>query len=283
VARVARPRRSRRTLTTLIVLVLLSVTIITLDQTGKAQVIFSGMKTAASDVYSPLRAGVNGVLDPIGRFFAGAVNYGSLQQENQKLRAEIQTLEHQAASDGAARQQLAALERLQRVERLPALAGITSVLAEVTAQTISDFVATVTVDKGRDTGVTTGDPVLGPGGLAGQVVTTTRTTAKVRLLTDAVSKVGVAYGHQEDATVAGQGARRVLNVEYVSTSTAIAKGETLVTSGFQGAAYPAGIPVARVTSVRTVPGGTERTVHAAPIVDTSGLTYLDVLVWSGSS
>jgi rod shape-determining protein MreC len=281
--RVARPRRSRRTLTTLVVLVLLSVTIITLDETGKAEVLISGVKTAASDVYSPLRSGVNGILDPIGQFFAGAVNYGSLQQENQKLQAEIQALEHQGAASAAARQQLSSLERLQRVEKLPALAGITSRLAEVTAQTISDFAATVTIDKGRDTSVTVGDPVLGPGGLVGQVVIAHRTTSTVRLVTDAQSNVGVTYGHQEDATVAGQGPRRDLAVDYVSSATPISKTETLVTSGLQGAAYPAGIPVAKVTYVKTVAGATDRQVRAAPIVDVNGLTYVDVLVWSGSA
>lgn len=279
----ARPRRSRRTLTTLVVLVLLSVTIITLDETGKAQSLFSGVKTAASDVYSPLRAGVNGVLDPIGRFFAGAVNYGSLQQENQKLEAQLQTLEHQGAANAAAAKQLSSLERLLAVNKLPALAGITSVLAEVTAEDISDFVATVTIDKGRDDGVTIGDPVVGPGGLAGQVVTATRTNATVRLLTDARSKVGVSYGNQQEATVAGQGPGRPLDVQYVSASTAISNGEHLVTSGLQGAAYPAGIPVATVSSVRTVAGAADRDVRATPFVDVSGLSYVEVLQWSGSS
>ncbi len=279
----ARPRRSRRTLTTLVVLILLSVTIITLDETGKAQVLISGAKTAASDIYSPLRSGVNGVLDPIGRFFAGAVNYGTLQQENQKLQQQVQTLEHQGAADGAARSQLNALQRLLAVNRLPALAGLTYVAAQVTAQDISNFVATVTIDKGRDTSVTIGDPVLGPGGLIGQVTTATRTTATVRLLTDGLSKVGVTYGNQQEATVAGQGAGRDLGVDFVAAATPISKGEDLVTSGLQGAAYPAGIPVATVTSVHTVAGANDRVVHAAPIVDLNGLTYVEVLHWSGSS
>lgn len=265
------------------VLVLLSVTIITLDETGRAQSLFSGVKTAASDVYSPLRAGVNGVLDPIGRFFAGAVNYGSLQQENQKLRSELQTLEHQGAADAAAHGQLEKLERLLAENKQPYLSGITTVVAEVTAQDISNFVATVTIDEGRDSGVATGDPVVGPGGLVGQVVITTRTTAQVRLLTDGQSKVGVTYGHQQDATVSGLGAGRDLGVDYVPASTTITVKERLFTSGLQGAAYPAGIPVATVTSVRTVTGAADRTVRATPIVDVSGLTYVEVLEWSGSS
>ena len=174
---VARPKRSRRTLTTLVVLVLLSVTVITLDETGRASVLTSGLKSIASDVYSPLRAAVNGVVDPIGRFFAGAVDYGSVERENQKLRAEMQTLEQQSHVTAADARQLSELQRLLAVNRLPALSNLTKVAAEVTAQGTSDFVASLTIDKGRDQAVSVGDPVLGPGGLIGQVVVATRSAA----------------------------------------------------------------------------------------------------------
>jgi hypothetical protein len=75
---VAKPRRSRRTLTTLVVLVLLSVTIITLDASGKGHSLTSGIKSVATDVFSPFRSGFNDIIDPIGEFFAGAVHYGAL-------------------------------------------------------------------------------------------------------------------------------------------------------------------------------------------------------------
>ncbi len=83
----AKARRSRRSLTTLVVLVLVSLTIITLDQTSRTHHLTSGIKSVADDVFSPLRDGVNSVLHPVGDFFAGAVHYGSLQTENQKLQA----------------------------------------------------------------------------------------------------------------------------------------------------------------------------------------------------
>jgi rod shape-determining protein MreC len=280
---VAKPKRSRRTLTTLVVLVLLSVSIITLSETGRATVLTSGVKTIASDIYSPLRSGVNGLLDPIGRFFSGAVNYGSVVEENQKLRAQISALEGQRATTRAAQRQYSELQHLLQLDKLPALSGLTLVTAEVTSLTTSDFAATITIDKGRSAGVTLDYPVLAAGGLAGQVVIASHSGATVRLLTDGQSKVGVTFGRGEEATLAGVGAGKLLQVDDVPATTRVSVGELLVTSGLQGAAYPAGIPVARVTSVHTVVGAADKQVTAKPIADLQDLTFVQVLVWSGSS
>lgn len=281
-ARVARPRRSRRTLTTLLVLVLLSVTVITLDETGRAGFFTSGVKSLASDIYSPLRRGVNGVLDPIGRFFAGAVDYGSLERENQKLQGQIQSLEHQQSTYAVAQRQLAELERLLATNKLPSVASLSVIAAEVTAQNVSDFASTVNVDKGHDQGVALGDPVVGPGGLVGEVVTLRRETSTVRLLNDGRSEIGVSFGHQE-ATLEGFGPNSSLRIEFVPSTAKVSPGEEIVTSGLQGAALPPGIPVAKVTSVHSVVGAADKQVWAKPLADLNGLSYVEVIQWSGSS
>lgn len=276
----ARPRRSRRTLTTLVVLVLLSVTIITLDQTGRADVLTSGVKSIASDVYGPLRAGVNGVLDPIGRFFAGAVDYGSLEQENHKLRAEIGALRQSGAEAAAASREYQQFEQLLALEKLPALAALPTVTADVTAVDVSDFAATLTIDKGRDQGVTVGDAVVGGGGLVGQVVQASHTGAIVRLITDGQSNIGVVYGHGENATLDGQGAGKLLAAELVASATPVKVGELMTTSSLQGAELPPGIPVARVSSVRVVQGAVDKQVSATPLADLEHLAYVAVVQWA---
>jgi rod shape-determining protein MreC len=281
--RAVRQKRSRRTLATFVVLVLLSVTIITLDETGRATSLTSGLKSVASDVYTPLRHGVNGVLNPIGRFFAGAVNYSSLESENQKLQNQILGLERRQAFDAAAQRQYAALQRLLATDKLPSVASLPMVTAEVTAQNVSDFAATVTIDKGRDQGVTLGDPVVGPGGLVGVVATVMRTDATVRLLTDGKSQIGVSLGHQQSATLDGAGAGRLLQIQYVPSTAQVSIGQLIVTSGLQGGALPPGIPVARVTSVHSVVGAADKQVAARPLADLNDLTYVEVVQWSGSS
>jgi len=280
---VAKPKRSRRTLTTLVVLVLLSVSIITLSETGRASVLTSGVKSIASDIYSPLRSGVNGVLDPIGRFFAGAVHYGAVEQENEKLRAQIAALQGQRASTRAAQRQYSELQRLLQLDKLPALSSLTEVVAEVTSLTTSDFANTVTIDKGRNDGVSIGDPVVAAGGLAGQIVLSYHHVSTVRLLTDGQSKIGVTFGRGEEATLVGVAAGKPLQVDYVPAATPVSVGEVLTTSGLQGGAFPPGIPVARVTSVRTVVGAADKQITAEPIADLDGLSFVEALVWSGSS
>lgn len=277
---VAKARRSRRTLTTLVVLVLISVSVITLDETGRAHSLISGTKSVASDAFSPVRSGVNAVIDPIGRFFAGAVHYASVEQENQKLQAQIGNLRQKLASSPFEKNQAAQLQALQVLRTLPAVQGLGTVTAEVTAVGPSNFTATVSLDKGRSAGVSVGDPVVGAGGLIGRVVEASHSTATVQLITDGKSTVGVSYGSNQFATLAGQGSGRALAVQLVSTNTAVSPGEQLVTDGLAGAQYPAGLPVAKVSTVKTVTGAADKQVTAMPLADLGGLFYVTVLQWS---
>ncbi len=264
-------------------LVLVSVTVITLDETGRAAFLTSGVKSVASDVYGPLRRAVNGVLDPVGRFFAGAFDYGSLERENQKLRAEIDALEHRGATDAAAQRQYEQLQKLLAMDELPSLASLTEVPAEVTAQNVSNFAATVTIDKGRTEGVHVGYPVVGPGGLVGQVVATTHSGATVRLLTDGASRIGVSFGHDEEATLQGVGADRPLQIQYVPSTAPVSVGELIATSGLEAGTFPPGIPVAEVSSVHGVVGAADQEIAARPLAHLNELTYVEVVQWSPSS
>ena len=61
------------------------------------------------------------------------------------------------------------------------------------------------------------------------------------------------------------------------------KGETVYTSSLDAAAYPAGIPVATVTSFHNSPGAIQETITVAPEADLSQpLAYVDVVLWEPS-
>ncbi len=278
----AKARRSRRTLTTLVILVLVSVTVISLDESGRAHSLTSGMKSVASDVFTPVRDGVNDILRPIGDFFAGAVNYGSVVNENQKLQHELGQLRQQAADSPEQARQLRELERLLATAHLPSLAQLPTVTAQTTATNPSNFAATITIDKGRSQGVTLGDPVVGAGGLVGQVVQANHTSATVRLITDGQSHIGVLFGAAQTATVAGQGSDDPMSADFIDPGVSVRLGQRMTTNGLAGAQYPPGIPVAYVTSVRTVPGAAQQTVLCQPIANLDDLAYVDVVQWSPS-
>ena len=263
-------------------LVLVSFTIITVDQTSGTHHLTAGVKTLANDVFSPLRNGVDDVLRPVGDFFAGAVNYGSLQTENQKLQAAIGRLRQAEAERPFEQRQLRELLALQH---LPFLGAQPIVTAQTTAIDTSNFDADVTIGKGRSDGVGYAMPVVGAGGLVGQVVQANHHSSIVQLVTDGQSKVGVVVGtgSQEQtgatAVLEGQGPGRAMTAVFVAATTTLHKGDLLYTSGLEGAAYPAGIPVGRVTATRISAGGAELTATVSPAADLGTLAYVDVVQW----
>jgi rod shape-determining protein MreC len=278
----ARPRRSRRTLTTLIVLVLVSLTAITLDETGGTHHLTAGIKTVASDLFSPLRNGVNDVLRPVGDFFAGAFHYGSLQAENHKLQYTIGQLRQADAERAYQQQQLRDLLALQN---LPFVDALPTVTAQTTAIDISNFDADITINKGRSDGVDYGMPVVGAGGLVGQVVQANHHSAIVQLVTDGQSKVGVVQvGSAPGSTgatalVYGQGPGELMTATFGAAGVTIHKGDQLATNGLQGGGFPPGIPVGTVASSKVVSGGTQIDVGVKPSANLDTLAYVDVVQW----
>ena len=89
----------------------LSITIITLDARGGLHSFTSGVKSVAADAFSPIRSGVDGLVEPIGSFLAGTVHYGAVRQQNQKLQAEIGSLRQQMLEQQNAAQALRQLKR----------------------------------------------------------------------------------------------------------------------------------------------------------------------------
>jgi len=272
---VPRSRRSRRTLT-VVILVVLSFSLISLDLNGRTHSLTSGVKSVANDVYAPLRQGVLDVINPIGSFFAGAFNYGSVQSENERLQRTIGQLRAQQAERGFEQRQLRELTKLQN---LPFLQSLPTVTAQTVDQYSSNFTATITLDKGRADGVDVGFPVVGAGGLVGQVIQSFHHTCVVRLVTDGQSKVGVTFGNQLTGIVDGQGPGRAMTADLVAPHTPVHTGERMFTSGLEAASFPPGIPVASVTSFHTAAGASQESINVEPIADLSQLAYVDVVQW----
>jgi len=274
---VARSRRSRRTLT-VIVLLVLSLSLISLDQNGRTHSLTSGIKSVANDVYSPLRQGVLDVFSPIGNFFAGAFNYGSVQAQNERLQRTIGQMRASQLEQGFEKSQLREITALQN---LPFLQSLPTVTAETVDSYSSNFTATITLDKGRDDGVDVGYPVVGAGGLVGQVIQSFHHTAVVQLVTDGQSKVGVTFGstNQYTGIVDGQGPTSSMTADLVAPHTPLQKGEPMYTSSLDAAAFPPGIPVATVRSFHTSAGASQETIHVDPAADLSQLAYVDVVQW----
>jgi rod shape-determining protein MreC len=273
---VATSRRNTSQRLTLVILLLTSITVVTIAYRGEARHVVSSVRNGVADVLSPVQRGISAVLDPIGNLFSGVVNYGGSLSENQRLQLEVGQLRRRLLEANQAQQQL---DQLQSDENLPYADGIPEVLAQVISSPASNFDLTIEIDRGTSNGVGSGMPVVAGPGLVGMVVSASSSTATVQLLTDPRSDIGVRYGAGDVAVAQGQGQGNPLQLQYVSETSAATRGEPVVTSGLDTAAYPSGIPVGTVSSVRHTGGSLTSEVLVTPIVNLNVLQYVAVLQW----
>jgi rod shape-determining protein MreC len=125
----------------------------------------------------------------------------------------------------------------------------TSVMAEVLYSARDPFSRKLVLDKGLTDDVQPGAAVVDDAGVIGQVTRVYPFLAEVTLITDknqAVPVQNVRSGLR--AIVFGNGREGTLDLRFMPVSVDIQVGDALVTSGIDGT-YPAGLPVARVSTI----------------------------------
>ena len=269
-------RRGARPRFTLLLLVLTSVTLLTLDFRGDGAL--SGIRSGAREVISPLQGAAAAVTRPLSDIVQGVIHRGDLEAENAQLRAQLEEARGAEAEAQDAQRERRALLDLQDLDFT---GDIPSVPARVISNTPSNFELTVVIDRGTDHGIADGMPVVTGAGLVGRVSEVSSNRSVVRLLTDLTFSVGVRFSDSGDVGVAtGRGRGEPMRVDLVASETPVARRELVVTSGLQQSAFPAGIPVARVSSARSVAGEDEKRVRVTPLVDLRKLAFVKVLQWS---
>jgi rod shape-determining protein MreC len=273
-------RRSTRTRYVLAVLVLAALTLVTIDARTSGTGVTNDVRAKAREAFAPLQHATHSALQPIGNFLSGAINYGSLRRENQRLRDQLAGQQQQSLQ--AAAEQSAA-GQLFATENLPFVGSIPTVSVAVIDDGFSNFENTVTIDKGTSSGISVGQPVVAAGGLVGSVAAVSARTATVILLTDPTFAVGVRLGPLNVGTAQGVGRDAALRVTVDTTSQrppSLTRGEKIMTSGLDLEKFPPYIPVGQVASVTRSPGAAEPTITVTPYVDVDQLAFLQVMIWA---
>ena len=177
----------------------------------------------------------------------------------------LTSLENAQADKHAAMKRLATQsERAAQVEelalenqRLRALLDLRNRLdlkgtaAQVLYDAADPFTRKVIIDKGMTHGVVAGSPVIDESGVLGQVTRVHPLVAEVTLLTDRDQAIPVLNTRTGVRSVAygqpGTGGTE-LELRFMAGNADVQTGDVLSTSGIDGI-YPAGLPVAKVTSV----------------------------------
>lgn len=268
-------RRSRRHRFVLVLLVLTSVTAITLDYRGSAAV--EAVRRTARDAFAPVQSAAGRALAPVGDVFGGLTRYDDLKAENRRLRGRLENARADSVRGADAqrvRQSLLDLQNLSFAPNLPAVS------ARVISAAPSNFQLSLALDRGEDSGIAKGMPVVTGAGLVGRIVDVSRERSTVLLVTDRTSKVGVRLAGSGDVGLAkGAGLKEPLPLDLIDVDTPVAVGEAVVTSGLEQSLFPPDIPVGRVRRARIPAGALQQDIEIDPVVDLRRLEFVKVLQW----
>jgi rod shape-determining protein MreC len=232
------------------------------------------LRQVAAVIIYPLQriaAAPASLMQRAGDFFT---TYSALREENAQLR--------QANLASAVREQQArALESENAhlrtlLEARPRLED-RSTLAEVLYAARDPFSRRIVIDKGAQHDVRNGFPVVDAFGVVGQVTRTYPMLAEVTLITDKghlVPVLNVRSGLR--SVLAGTGVHGVLELQFAPINEDVRKGDQLVTSGIDGV-YPAGLPVAEITSIEHNPAQMFAKVRCRPLGGVGSYTRVFVV------
>jgi rod shape-determining protein MreC len=220
-------------------------------------------------------------LAPVDLFHAVTNYFGSivaLQEQNtalktKQLRAALELLQLEALKEenNQLRRLLEAQERTPRE----------SVFAEILYAGRDPFSRKVVIDKGSQSGIQPGQPVIDDVGVIGQVTRAYLLMSEVTLLSDKDQAIPLQVLRNGLRALAYGGAEGgMLDLRFMAANADIRNGDTLVTSGIDGT-YPPGLPVATVARIERDAAYAFAKITLTPTAGTD--RYRQVLVLSAEA
>jgi rod shape-determining protein MreC len=239
----------------------------------------SDLRLALGLALRPIQGAVSSVVGAVSSVARTVSDMDSLRSENSALREDNDRL---AAENRQLEEMRRENEQLTALLQLRNGFHYDTVTAPVIAAESSEFRRTVTIGKGTTDGITDGDVVIARGGaLVGRVVDTGRTSANVRLITDAESTViGQLPSAATGEVVGDLGGVVVMN--RIDATETVRLGDPVVTAGIQLAsgvrsAYPKGLVIGEVVDVKRDPNAVVQTAWLIPAARIDRLEWVLVI------
>lgn len=154
--------------------------------------------------------------------------------------------------------------------------GHAGIAATIIGRDPSNWVKTVTIDRGAEQGIKAGMPVVDGHAIVGQIIVANDQTSKVLLLTDNVHAIdALIQGNRAPGIAEGRFGKK-LRLSFVLKEYAINPGERVIASGLDQV-FPKGSLIGVVTSVNAKHRGMFQEVEIEPSVDLNRLENVLVL------
>lgn len=229
-------------------------------------------------VISPVESGISTALDPFRNSYQWVTGLLSAQGENERLREESDALRTEVVS---------LREKAEENKRLREMLGFVNqpsypedykfVAARVIGRSGSAWNATITINRGTDSGVQLGQTVVSGQGLVGQISAVTTNSAQVLLIIDQNSHVEAKLQNgATTGTVLGS-INGLLEMDFVDKNQKVMKNDVVVTSG-SGRLFVKGIQIGVVDETADQEIEYFKSVSISPFVDFGRLEEVMVLL-----
>lgn len=212
-------------------------------------------------------SGPLGLGGAISRSLSSILPWKDLRDENGYLREENKLLARKVEEA-----KLFATEnnRLRDLLGFRQVIPYTTIPAQVIGRDPTNWSNSIIIDKGLNSGVRPDRAVISAKGLVGRVLELGNHSAKVLLITDPNSKVGVLIQRNGQGGILVGRPDGKCRMIYIALDSDVRPGDKVLTAGF-GTIYPKGILVGEVISVEREPGRLYKCAVTRPSQDMSKL------------
>lgn len=208
------------------------------------------------------------------------IDLTNVKKENDILKSNIDQIDSLKATNAELEQELKELKEELNIEHV--LTDYTYQNATVVNRNTNYWYNTITIDKGKNSGLENGMVVINSQGLIGKVINVNNFTSDVRLLTtsDTNNKISVSITNGDNKVIGLINGYSIsdntIEVEGVSNTEEVKVGDMVYTSGL-GGIFPSGILVGTVTSISTDSFGLAKVINVKPSVKFDDINYVSVL------
>jgi len=234
--------------------------------------------TAGLEGAPPLGGALRDVLAPVqnvimkaGQGLGGVFSYPAKiyvsVRHNEELTEQVTILEGELRLMKDVQLENERLQELLEFRTGTADTYVTEVAAVVNRDP-GNWFGKITVNKGANHGIKENMPVITPAGLVGRVLTVSRYSSEVLLITDPRSGAGsMVQDTRVPGLVEGQAAASTnLRMAHIPGALEVERDQVVITSGL-GSVFPKGVPIGTVTRVEKEPSGLFKTALIKPFVD----------------
>jgi rod shape-determining protein MreC len=272
----------RRRRAVLVVLVAASLILLTAYYGESSDGRLHGVQRTALSVLSPIQEGASRVFKPVRDLFGW---FGDTIDAKDQRDDAIKERDAYRAQVASMQQRLAQAEQQAKINKVDAegMGKYGPVDARVFVRSPSNWYQQVTINKGRDDGVSRGDPVINGAGLVGKVEDATGGSAIVTLITDQSFATSVYVGTDRFAgsITPAIGAPGDLLYEPVDATAKVREDDLVYTAGTTdnevASRYPPAILVGTVSRIDLGDGDLDKRIHVRPAADFLRLDMVQVL------